>query len=69
MMEEKRGLMGRKSSLSNDTVWMSLIGTSTSKTLIIDIHNTELFKYCPRGLTGSNPSLNSIMVLRVSGLQ
>jgi hypothetical protein len=42
---------------------MSLIGTSNSKTTIIDIDSTELVKYCPVGLTGSNPSLKSITII------
>jgi hypothetical protein len=66
MTEEKRGLMARKTSLRNDMMWTSFIGTSDSKTVIIDTHNTELFKYCPVGLTGSDPSMNSIVIF---GLQ
>jgi hypothetical protein len=62
MMEEKRGLMGRNRSLSNDMACVSLIGTSVSKTEIMDMESTELLKYCPVGLTGSNPSQNSITV-------
>jgi hypothetical protein len=62
MMEEKRGLMGRKTWLSNEMAWASLIGTSDSKTARIEIDKTELFKYCPLGLTGSNTSsFNSII--------
>jgi hypothetical protein len=65
MTEEKRGLIGRNKSLSNDAActWLSVIGTSISKTARIDTDNTELLKYCPVGLTGSvNPSFNSIML-------
>ena len=64
MTEEKRGLTGRNTSLSNDMACTLLlvIGTSISKTVRIDTDNTELFKYCPVGLTGSNPSSNSIML-------
>ncbi len=61
IMEEKRGLMGRNTSLSNDMAgsW-SLIGISNSKTAIMDTDSTELLKFCAVGLTGSNPSSNSI---------
>ena len=55
MMEEKRGLMGRNTSLSNDMACSSLIGTSDSKTAIIDIDSAELLKYCALGLAGANP--------------
>ena len=57
MMEEKRGLMGRNTSLSNDMAFSSLIGTSDSKTAIIDTDSAELLKYCALGLAGANPSL------------
>ena len=55
MMDEKRGLMGRKTSLSKDKTSTSvmLIGISNSKTPIIHTDNTELLKYWAVGLTGS----------------
>jgi hypothetical protein len=56
MMEEKRRLMGRKTCVSKEMAWASLIGISDSKTVRIEIDKTELFKYCPLGLTGSNTS-------------
>ena len=59
MSEEKRGLMGRNTSLSNDKVGKSSIGMSNSKMLIIDICKTELLKYCPVGLTGWSSSSSS----------
>ena len=63
MMDEKRGLMGRKTFLSKDKDLASimLIGISNSKTARIHTDNTELLKYWAVGLTGSpsNPS-NSI---------
>lgn len=63
--EEKRGLMGSHAplTLSNDMRGRSLIGTSNSRTTITDIDSTELLKYCPLGLTGSNPSLKSITII------
>ena len=65
IMEEKRGLMGRNTSLTNDIVeGRLLIGISNSITAIMDTDSTELLKYCPVGLTGSNPSSNSIIVMR-----
>ena len=61
-MEEKRGLMGRNTSLSNDIMeGRLLIGISNSITAIMDTNSTELLKYCPVGHTGSNPSSNSII--------
>ena len=61
-MEEKRGLMGRNTSLSNDIMeGRLLIGISNSITATMDTDSTELLKYCPVGLTGSNPSSNSII--------
>ena len=64
MMEEKRVLMGRKTSLSNDMARASLvsIGTSLCMTPIIDIDSTELLKYCALGLAGSNPSVSFILI-------
>ena len=56
MMEEKRGLMGRKTSLRRAYVCKSSIGTSNSKTPMMYMHSTELLKYCPTGLTGSSCS-------------
>ena len=55
MMDEKRGLMGRKTSLSKDKASASLmlIGIANSKTPRIHRDNTELLKYWPVGLTGS----------------
>ena len=62
IMEEKRGLMGRNTSLTNDIMeGRLLIGISNSITAIMDTDSTELLKYCPVGLTGSNPSSNSII--------
>ncbi|KAJ1426789.1 hypothetical protein SESBI_10040 [Sesbania bispinosa] len=52
MIEEKRGLMGRKLSLKSEEVKPSM-GTSNSKTAMIYKDITELLKYCPIGLTGS----------------
>lgn len=66
IMEEKRGLMGRNTSLSNDMVAESSIGFSDSKTARIHTDRTELLKYCPVGLTGSDTSstssINSIVM-------
>lgn len=56
MMEEKRGLMGRKISLRRARACKSCMGTSNSKTAIMYKHSAELLKYCPRGLTGSASS-------------
>lgn len=56
MMEEKRGLMGRKTSLNKAKTCKSWMGTSNSKTAIMCKHMTELLKYCPRGLTGCSSS-------------
>ena len=68
-MEEKRGLMGRNTSLSNDMVCSSLIGTSDSKTAIIDTDSAELLKYCALGLAGANPSLLcSILVVSLASI-
>jgi len=53
MMEEKRGLMGRKTSLRRAKACKSSMETSNSKTAIIYKHRDELLKYCPIGLTGS----------------
>ena len=48
--------------MSNDIVeGRLLIGISNSITAIMDTDSTELLKYCPVGLTGSNPSSNSII--------
>jgi hypothetical protein len=54
MMEEKRGLMGRKTSLRRAKACKSSMATSNSKTAIIYKHSDELLKYCPIGLTGSS---------------
>ena len=64
MMEEKRELMGRNTSLSHDMARASLIsiGTSLCMTPIIDTDRTELLKYCALGLAGSNPSVSSILI-------
>jgi hypothetical protein len=56
MMEEKRGLIGRKRSLSNGIARESSNGSSNSKTAMIEIDRTELFRNCPEGLTGSDVS-------------
>jgi len=56
MTEEKRGLMGRKTSLIRAKVCKSCMGTSNSKTPMMYMHSTELLKYCPIGLTGSSCS-------------
>lgn len=53
MMEEKRGLMGRKISFSNGIASESSKGTSNSKIARMEIDRVELLKYCPIGLTGS----------------
>ena len=59
MREEKRGLIGRKTSLSNGMVGKSSIGISKSKTPRMQTDNTELLKYCAVGLTGSEYSPSS----------
>ncbi|KAE8692759.1 hypothetical protein F3Y22_tig00110831pilonHSYRG00699 [Hibiscus syriacus] len=51
MMEEKRGLIGRKTSRSKDNVGESSIGISKSKTARTKMESTELLKYSPMGLT------------------
>lgn len=56
MIEEKRGLMGINRFLSREKVCKSWIGTSNSKTATMVSDKTELFKYCPLGLTGANIS-------------
>lgn len=61
IIEEKRELMGKNVSPRQERVCDSSIGISVSKTPIIVRDNTELFRYCPVGLTGSNiSSSNSI---------
>jgi len=68
MMEEKRGLMGRKTSLIRVKVCKSCMGTSNSKTPIIYMHSAELLKYCPIGLTGSAcSSCRCSIVLNIFG--
>lgn len=57
--EEKRGLMGRKTSLSKPNAGESSIGISESKTARMQTESTELLKYCAVGLTGSEYSLSS----------
>ena len=56
MMEEKRGLMERKTSRIKDIISESSKGISVSKTARMDMFRAELLKYCPVGLTGSNAS-------------
>jgi hypothetical protein len=56
MMEEKRGLMGRKTSLTKGIVFESSMGTSVSKTPRTETFRAELLKYCEEGLTGSKAS-------------
>lgn len=53
MMEENRGLTGRKTSWSMDKVGESSMGISDSKTPKTLTDKAELLKYCPVGLTGS----------------
>lgn len=45
MMEEKRGFIGKKTSLRRGMVMESSIGTSDSKTPRIVSDNAELLKY------------------------
>lgn len=56
MMEEKRGLMGRKTSLTKGISSESSMGTSVSKTPRTETFRAELLKYCAEGLTGSKAS-------------
>lgn len=53
MMEEKRGLIGRNTSLSMVMVGESSIGMADSKTARMLTESVALLKYCPDGLTGS----------------
>jgi hypothetical protein len=56
MMEEKRGLIGRKMLRSVSAVGESSIGISDSKTTKMLTESAELLKYCPMGLTGGSSS-------------
>lgn len=48
--------MGINRFFSREMVCKSWIGTSNSKTATMVRDKTELFKYCPLGLTGANIS-------------
>ena len=72
MMEEKRGLMGRKTSLSSEKAWASIMvmGISNSRTARMEMDKIELLKYCPVGLTGSiTISSSSIIYEKSKGLR
>jgi hypothetical protein len=66
MMEEKRVLIGRKTSWRSDIVCLSSIGISDSKTPKMHTLSEELFKYCPVGLTGSSISSSNPSILSLS---
>ncbi|KAL7000432.1 hypothetical protein U1Q18_001582, partial [Sarracenia purpurea var. burkii] len=54
MMEEKRGLMGRKTFRRKGKAGESSMGTWDSKTARTAMESAELLKYWPVGLTGSS---------------
>lgn len=54
IIEEKRGLIGIKTFLSNVMAQESSTEISDSNTQITEIDMTELVKYCPVGLTGND---------------
>lgn len=62
MIEEKRGFIGKKTSLSKEkTLEFSIsIGIFDSKTTITDRDKFELFKYCEPGLAGLSQYISSI---------
>lgn len=68
MMEERRGMMGRKASVRNSATCFSSIGIENSQTPIIDNWKAELLQYWAIGLTGSTdiPSSNSIYFFLLS---
>lgn len=64
MIDEKRGLIGRKTLLSRGMICdsKSSKGTSNSRTPRTDIESTELFIYWDMGLAGSEPPASSSAV-------
>lgn len=63
MIEENRGFIGTKTSLSkfNGSDSSYSIGIFDSKTAITQSDKLELFKYCELGLAGSNISSSNGM--------
>lgn len=60
MMEENRGLMGKKEFSRVTMAGESSIGLSNSKKARMLTESTELLKYCPVGLTGSSSSILNV---------
>ena len=71
MMEENRGLMGKKRFSNVHIAGESLIGISNSNTTRMLRQSTELFRYCADGLAGwspisSPPFINILAELRLT---